>query len=201
MWPTQFLVVVLAFTLSVTGCGERAPAPFNAVDITGGDIGQSGRSLAGLRDRHGKPMLLSDLRGKVVMVYFGYTFCPDVCPTTLARLAEVTKALGADAARVRVLFITLDPERDTPDKLADYAGWYDRSFIGLSGDASATAAAARDFKVFFARNPGRDGSGYSIDHSGGVFVFDPAGRIRLYIKDSASGDAMAQDLKRLLAGQ
>jgi len=133
-----------------------------------------------------------------VVIFFGYTSCPDVCPTTLARFAEVMKQLGSDAGRVQVLFVTIDPERDTPEMLAAYVPWFNSSFIGLYGDKASTEAAAREFKVFFARSKGSEGMGYVIDHSAGAYVFDPAGRIRLYVKDDASVETIVSDLKRLL---
>ena len=194
----RVLIVALFLVGVLAGCGEREPAAFRSTDISGA---QFGRSLAGFRDHHGTPKTLADFKGRALVVFFGYTSCPDVCPTTLSRFAAVIKALGPDAARVQVLFVTLDPERDTAPRLADYVPWFDPSFIGLYGDAAATEAAAREFKVFFARRPGSAALGYSIDHSAGAYVFDPAGRVRLYVKDDAPVDAVVGDLKMLLAGK
>lgn len=191
-------VALLVLFYLLVGCGEREPTAFRSTELGGA---QFGRSLDGLRDHHGTPKTLADFKGRALVVFFGYTSCPDVCPTTLSRLAAVVKALGPDAARVQVLFVTLDPERDTAQKLADYVPWFDPSFIGLYGDAAATDAAAREFKVFFARRPGSAALGYAIDHSAGAYVFDPAGRIRLYVKDDAPVEAIAGDLKLLLAGK
>jgi protein SCO1/2 len=192
----RLLLIVMLVLLAA--CGERSPAPWRSTDISGADFGHA---LVGLSDQHGKPTTLADFRGRAVLLFFGYTACPDVCPTTLARYAELMKALGAQAERVQVLFVTLDPERDTPDKLGAYVTWFHPAFIGLYGDPAATEAAAREFKVFFARSKGSAGTGYTIDHSAGSYAFDPAGRIRLYIKDDVPVDALASDLKRLLAGQ
>ena len=194
MWRLPVLILLLA----LTGCGERMPAAFSTTDVSGAAFG---RTLAGLRDHHGTPRTLADFQGKAVLLFFGYTSCPDVCPTTLARFAEVMKALGADAGRVQVLFVTLDPERDTPEKLAAYVPWFDPSFVGLYGDAAATDAAAKEFKVFHARVAGSDGMGYVIDHSAGAYALDPAGKLRLYIKDDAPTEAIVGDLKRLLSGK
>lgn len=194
MWRAA---LVIAF-IFLAGCGEREPTAFHSTDISGADFG---RALVGFSDHHGSPKSLADFKGQAVIVFFGYTFCPDICPTTLARFAEVIKALGREAPRVQVLFVTLDPDRDTAQQLAAYVPWFDRSFIGLYGDAAATAAAAREFKVFFARRAGSDAVGYSIDHSAGAYVFDPAGRIRLYLKDDAPVEAVVGDLRRLLAGK
>lgn len=191
-------VFVLSLFLGLAGCSERTPSTFSNVDITGAEFG---RTLAGLRDHHGQPRTLADFQGKAVVVFFGYTFCPDICPTTLARFAEVMQQLGGDADRVQVIFVTLDPERDTQEKLATYVTWFYPSFIGLYGDMAATVAAAKEFKVYFARSKGSEGMGYAIDHSAGAYVLDPAGRIRLYVKDGASVEAVVSDLKQLLAGK
>lgn len=203
MWRVFVLIVLLG----LAGCTKPAPATFRNTDITGAEFG---RSLAGLKDHRGKPGTLADFQGKAVLVFFGYTSCPDVCPTTLARLAEVMKSLGNEAGRVQVLLVTVDPERDTPDKLAAYVAAFNPSFIGLSGDMPATEAVAKEFKVFFARSKaGASAShehhhehaadSYTVDHSSGVYVFDPAGKIRLYVKDDVSVDAITSDLKLLLA--
>lgn len=191
-------ILLLVLLLLLAACGEHAPAPWHSTDISGANFGQA---LLGLKDQHGKPTTLADFRGRVVLLFFGYTACPDVCPATLARYAAVMKALGPEAGRVQVLFVTLDPERDTPEKLAAYVSWFDPRFLGLSGDVAATEAAAREFKVYYARSKSSAGMGYTIDHSAGTYAFDPAGRIRLYIKDDAPVEAVADDLKRLLAGQ
>ena len=188
--------LVLSVFLLVTGCGAPAPQAWRTTDISGADFG---RALSGLTDHHGKPTTLADFRGKVVLVFFGYTACPDACPTALARFVGVMKAIAADAERVQVLFVTLDPARDTPEKLAAYVPWFYPSFIGLYGEPAAIAAAAREFKVFFARSPGSQGMGYLIDHSTAAYGFDPAGRIRLYIKDDASVADIVADVRRLLA--
>jgi len=189
-------VLLLLLILGLFGCSEPAPLPFNNVDITGGEFG---RSLSGLKDHHGQPKTLSDYRGKAVLIFFGYTFCPDICPTSLARFAEVMKQMGRDADQVQVLFVTLDPERDTPKKLAAYVTWFSPSFVGLYGDLPATQAAANEFKIFFAKSKGSAGMGYAIDHTAGAYVLDPKGRLRLFVKDSASVEAIVSDLRRLVA--
>ena len=194
-WNAIAVSFVVGATLLGSGCGETAPPAWRTTDISGADFG---RTLAGLKDHHGKPTNLADFRGKVVLLFFGYTACPDVCPGTLARFADVMKALGPDADRVQVVFVTLDPERDTPEKLAVYVPWFHPSFIGLSGDRTATEAAAREFKIFYARSTSSRAMGYLIDHSAGAYAIDPAGKIRLYIKDDASIAGIASDLKRLL---
>jgi protein SCO1/2 len=188
--------IVLISILCLASCGERPASQFTNVDITGAEFG---RSLLGLKDHHGQPRSLDDYHGKVVLIFFGYTFCPDVCPTTLARFAEVMKQLGGEADQIQMLFVTLDPERDSADKLATYVTWFNPGFVGLYGDLSATEAAAREFKVYYAKSQGSEGMGYAIDHSTGSYVLDLKGRLRLYLKESAPVDAIAGDLKRLLA--
>jgi protein SCO1/2 len=189
-------IVVLMLFLVLAGCTERGPSDFRNTDITGADFG---RSLKDLKDHHGQLVKLADFQGKTVLIFFGYTSCPDICPTTLTRFAGVMKQLGRDADRVQVLFITLDPERDTPERLAGYVPWFHPSFIGLYGDVAATAATAREFKIFYARSKGSEAIGYMIDHSTGAYIIDPAGRVRLYVKDDASVESIVSDVKRLLA--
>ena len=204
MWK----LLALLLWLGLSACSKPPPSAFLATDISGAEYG---RSLAGLKDHRGKPGALADFQGQAVLVFFGYTSCPDVCPTTLARLAEVMKKLGDDADRVQVILVTVDPERDKPDRLAAYVSAFNPSFLGLSGDLPATEAVAREFKAFFSRNKASASSGhahhheaaadaYTVDHSTGSYVFDPAGRVRLYVKDDAPVDTIVSDPKRLLAG-
>ena len=175
---------------------NRAPVVFRNTDLTGATFG---RQLS-LTDHHGQLRSLNDFRGKAIVVFFGYTACPDICPTMLARLAEVMKALGDDAQRVQVLLVTVDPERDSADRLKDYVAWFYPTFLGLRGDAAQTRAVTEEFRVFAARKSVSGELGYVIDHSSGAYIFDPAGRLRLYIKDSASIDDIATDVRRLLRG-
>jgi protein SCO1/2 len=167
---------------------------FNNIDISGADYA---RDFA-LTDVDGAPRTLVDYRGKAVVLFFGYTHCPDVCPTTLAQLAQARRLLGTDAGRVQVLFVTLDPERDTPQLLARYVPAFDPSFVGLTGNGRQIEAAAREFKVFFQKVPGQTPDSYTLDHTSGSFVFDPQGHVRLYVRDGAPADQIALDLKRLL---
>jgi protein SCO1/2 len=136
----------------------------------------------------------------VVTIFFGYTQCPDVCPTTLSEMAEVMALLGEKADQVQVLFATLDPERDTAALLAEYTPAFDRRFLGLYGDAEATARVAKEFKVFYQKVPGKTPGSYTMDHSAGSFVFDQQGRVRLFVKHGQGADALAQDLRRLIDG-
>jgi protein SCO1/2 len=177
----------------VAGCAPDAPK-FRASDITGTSFGKDFR----LADHHGRPRSLADFRGKVVVLFFGYTHCPDVCPTTLAEMAETMKRLGKDADRVQVLFATLDPERDTPELLAQYVPAFWPSFLGLRGDAEATARTAKEFKIFYQKQPGRTPDSYTLDHSAGTFLFDPQGRLRVYVGYGQGPDVFTNDIRELL---
>jgi len=168
---------------------------FKAVDITGAEYG---RQLA-LPDQNGKPRTLADFKGKVTVIFFGYTQCPDVCPTTMAELAQIKKALGPDGDRLQGVFVTIDPERDTPELLKAYVTNFDPSFVALRGSPEQTAAAAKEFKVFYAKVPGRTPGSYSMDHTAGSYVLDSAGRLRLFVRYGAGTDALVADLKTLLA--
>lgn len=192
-------IVALALFLAVAlaaGCGERgAGSKFRLTDITGADFG---RELS-LIDHNGKPRTLADFRGKVVVIFFGFTHCPDVCPTTLAELAQVAKELGDEARKMQVLFVTVDPERDTPEVLRRYVPSFDPSFLGLSGDAEATARAAKAFKIYYQKQPLPDG-GYSVDHSAGTYILDQQGRLRLFARYGAGAPALLHDIRILLKG-
>ena len=177
----------------LAGCNGGAPK-FKNTDITG--VGY-GKALS-LTDQNGKPRTLADFRGKVVVLFFGYTHCPDVCPTTLAELSKVMKVLGPDADRVQVLFVTVDPERDTPAVLARYVAAFDPRFLGLYGDAAATRGAAKEFKVFYEKHQGTVPGEYSMDHSAGTYVIDSKGRLRLFVGYGKAGADLAHDIRTLL---
>ena len=191
---SRFLAALLT-VLAVSACSPDGPK-FKASDVTGASFGHD----FALSDPAGKTRTLADFRGKAVVVFFGYTQCPDVCPTTMSTLAEAMKLLGPDADRVQVVFITIDPERDTPALLAEYVPAFDKRFIGLSGDAAATERVAKEFKVIYQKQPGPTPSTYTMDHSAGVFMFDPAGRLRLYAGHAQTPDLYAHDLRELLHG-
>jgi protein SCO1/2 len=185
-----FLLVLVALA---AGCGPDAPK-FKASDVTGTAYGRDFRLI----DHTGKPRTLADYRGKAVVLFFGYTQCPDVCPTTLSELSEAMKRLGPDADRVQVLFVTIDPERDTPELLANYVPAFDPRFVGLYGDAEATARTAKEFKVIYQKQPGPTPATYTMDHSAGTFIFDPQGRLRLYVGYGQGPDVFVHDLRALL---
>ncbi len=169
---------------------------FKGIDITGAEYA---RQLS-LPDTSGKPRVLNEFKGKVVVVFFGYTQCPDVCPTTLAEIAEVKSKLGADGDKVQPILVTVDPERDTPEVLSAYAASFGRDVVALRGSLEQTRAAAKEFKVFYAKVPGKTEGSYTMDHTAGSYVFDTQGRIRLFIRHGGGVDAMASDLKQLIAG-
>jgi protein SCO1/2 len=198
--PAGGLRAILAgvlLTVFLAGCGGERPA-FRATDVSGAS--DWGRELA-LPDTRGQLRRLAEFRGKAVVLFFGYTQCPDVCPTTLAAMTEVAKLLGADAGRVQVVFVTLDPERDSPPLIADYLAQFRPDFLGLRGDKAATEAAAREFKVFYTKQAAGPAGGYTLDHTAGSYVFDPQGRLRLYVRHGAAPADIAADLKLLLAGK
>lgn len=183
------LLIVVA--LALVAC---QPQKFNGVDITGSSIG-SDFSLA---DHTGAKRNLAEFRGKVVVLFFGFMNCPDVCPTTLSEMAAVKKKLGRDGDRVQVIFVTLDPERDTAAMLAQYVPAFDPTFLGLRGGVEETAAVAKDFKIFYQKVPGTQAGTYTLDHTAASFVFDPEGRIRLFVRYGMEAGLIAADIKRLL---
>lgn len=199
------LCFALAAAMLITGCDRlkqstQAASPsakpaFENTDVTGLDYAKD----FALPDFNGKMRKLSDFRGKAVVIFFGYTQCPDVCPTTMAQLAEVMKQLGPLADRVQVLFISLDPDRDTPAILAKYVSAFDPRFLGLVGDKDTTEKVAKEFKVFYQKVPGKQPGSYTLDHSAGTFVFDPQGRLRLFLRYDQGPEPIVHDLKLLLA--
>ena len=190
------VAIVLLAALAAVACGPEAPK-FMASDVTGTSFGHDFR----LVDHNGTPRTLADYRGKAVVVFFGYTQCPDFCPTTLAELAEAMKRLGPEADRVQVLFVTIDPERDTPTLLKNYVPAFDPRFMGLYGDADATARTAKEFKVVYQKRPGQTPGTYTMDHSAGTFIFDPNGKLRVYVGYGQGAEVFAHDIKALLKTQ
>jgi protein SCO1/2 len=194
--PALFAACALAFSLAACDKAPNKPRPsFVSTDLTGADYAKG----FALVDHNGKPRTLADFKGKVVMVFFGYTQCPDVCPTTMAEMAAVMQKLGPQADQVQVLFITLDPERDTQQLLAGYVPAFDKRFLGLRGTPEQTAKTAKDFKVFYAKVPGSDPKTYTIDHTAGTYVFDRDGKLRLFMRHDEKPDEIAHDLRQLLS--
>jgi protein SCO1 len=177
----------------LAACSEKKPS-FNAVDITGADYAK-GFTLS---DADGKQRTLADFKGKVVVMFFGYAQCPDVCPTTMSEMAQVKQQLGSDADKLQVLFVTVDPERDTPPVMKAYMGAFDPSFVALIPTPEQLPALAKDYKVYYKKVEGKTPTSYSMDHSAASFVYDAEGRVRLYARYGAGVPAMVSDLKALL---
>ncbi|MEK7943363.1 SCO family protein [Pigmentiphaga sp. YJ18] len=172
---------------------EKKPS-FNSTDVSGSDLGTD----LSLTDSNGQARTLQDFKGKVLVVFFGFVQCPDVCPTTLAEFVQVKNSLGKDGDKVQVAFVTVDPERDTPEILRAYVTQFDPGFLGLRGDADATARVAKSFKVFYAKVPGKEPGSYTMDHTAGVYIYDPEGHLRLFARHNAGVDALASDIRQLL---
>jgi protein SCO1/2 len=190
--------VLLALGASlVAACAPESKPQFKAVDITGADYAKD----FSLPDQDGKVRSLKDFQGKAVVVFFGYTQCPDVCPVTLTEIAEAKKLLGADGAKVQGILVTVDPERDKPELLKAYVANFGPDFIALRGTPEQTAAIAKDFKVFYRRVEGKAPGSYFMEHTAASYVFDPQGRLRLYSRYGSGAQALADDLKLLLKQQ
>ncbi|MGK6305824.1 SCO family protein [Variovorax sp. DT-64] len=177
----------------LAACSEKKPS-FNAVDVTGADYAK-GFTLS---DADGKQRTLADFKGKVVVMFFGYAQCPDVCPTTMSEMAQVKQQLGSDGDKLQVLFVTVDPERDTPPVMKAYMGAFDPSFVALIPTPEQLPALAKDYKVYYKKVEGKTPTSYSMDHSAASFVYDTEGRLRLYSRYGAGVPAMVSDLKALL---
>ena len=181
----------------LTACQPDKPQ-FKAIDITGADYAQGFQ----LTDFNGQPRSLADYKGKVVVVFFGFTQCPDVCPTTMNEMAQVKKLLGTDGDKLQVVFISIDPERDTPEVLKAYMGSFDPSFAGLyTASPDALAALAKDFKIYYKKVDGKTPTSYSMDHTAASYVYDQQGRLRLYARYGMGAQAMADDIRLLLQAQ
>ena len=192
----RFLILTAAASALLVACERAADVPsFQAIDITGADYAQG----FDLPDADGQRRTLADFKGKVTVVFFGYTHCPDVCPTTLLELAAVKKALGADGERVQGIFITIDPERDAAPMLKAYVDNFGSGFVALRGTPVETKATAKAFKVFYAKVPGSTEDSYSMDHTAGSYVFDAKGKVRLFTRYGTGVEALTSDLKALLA--
>jgi protein SCO1/2 len=192
------LLAVLCMALALSACQKQAPGsglPFKNTDLTGLSYAQG----FSLNDHTGKPVTLESYKGKAVVIFFGYTQCPDVCPTTMAEMAGVMKELGPLADQVQVLFITLDPARDTKELLAQYAPTFDPRFVGLYGTPEQTAQVAKEFKVIYNKVEGKTPDSYTIDHTAGSYVFDKNGKIRLFLRHGQGPAPIAHDLKLLLS--
>jgi len=188
-------IVYIFLTSSLIACNSsKQESQLFGTDVTGADFANT----LNLTDHTGKPRQLSDFKGKAVALFFGYTHCPDVCPTTMADLAKAMKLMGKHSDEVQVLFVTLDPERDTQEVLAKFVPSFDSRFIGLYGTSEQTAETAKNFKIFYSKQSETGKSGYTVDHSAGIYAFDKDGKIRIYIKFGQKPNEIASDLERIL---
>ena len=191
--PTWIASAVLALGL-LAGCGEQKAPAFNAIDLTGANYAQD----FALTDPSGQTRSLKDFKGKVVVVFFGFTQCPDVCPATMAELAEVKRQLGPDGDKLQGVFITVDPERDTPELLKAYMANFDPSFVALSTPLDKLPALAKDYKLYYKKVEGKTPGSYSMDHSAGSYIYDTQGRLRLYTRYGTGVPALTADVRTLL---
>ncbi len=191
-----FMPAIIGFCICLmllSGCAEKKPE-FRSVDITGADYAKD----FALPDVNGQTKTLADFKGKAVVIFFGFAQCPDVCPTTMAEIAEVKKSLGKEGENVTAVFVTVDPERDTPQVLKAYMESFDSSFTALRGTTEQTAALAKYFKIYYKKVEGKTPTSYTIDHTAASFIYDPQGKLRLYTRYGMGAQALAQDLKLLL---
>lgn len=199
--PARRLILtasVLACLGALSACDKAAPPPsFKSLDITGAEYA----SKLSLTDANGQPFQLSSLKGKVVVVFFGYTQCPDVCPTTLTNLAETQRLLGQDGDKLVGVFVTVDPKRDTATLMKSYVSAFNPNWVGLRGTPDETAAAAKEFKIFYREVAGKTESSYTVDHTAASFVFDPQGKVRLYVRHATPPADLAADIQSLLAAR
>jgi len=188
------LVVVLAAGVLLISCTSKVEPTFLSTDITNANFGRDFR----LTDHNGKIRSLDNFKGKVVVLFFGYTNCPDICPTTMGKLAVAMKKLGKDAKRVQVLFVSIDPEHDTSALLKQYVTAFNPAFLGLSGEMQNTTNIAKEFKITFQKQAGKTQDNYTMDHSTGTYIYDMVGRLRLYVNSSKSADVFSHDILELL---
>ncbi|MGJ7608994.1 SCO family protein [Variovorax sp. LT1R20] len=186
-------MAVAALGVGLSACSETKQS-FNAVDITGADYAKD----FSLKDADGKVRTMADFKGKAVVLFFGYAQCPDVCPTTMTEMAQVKQQLGKDGDKLQVLFVTVDPARDTPEVMKAYMGAFDPNFVALIPTLDELTATAKDFKVYYKKVDGKTPTSYSMDHSAASFIYDPQGRLRLYARYGAGVPSMVSDLKTLL---
>ena len=190
------LLSTLFFSLALLLAGCSQPKQFISTDLS---MVEWGKDFA-LTDHNGQPRRLGDFKGKVVVLFFGYTQCPDVCPTALSGMSAVMEELGPEGDRVQVIFVTVDPERDTQELLAAYVPSFNPSFLGLRGDQAAIDKIAQDFKIIHQIEPGKTPDSYTVGHTASSLVFDPAGRLRLFLTYAAEPEKVAADIKLLLKG-
>jgi|UniRef100_UPI0035B2E532 protein SCO1 len=192
---STLLALLAGGALLLGACSEGGKASFNAIDVTGADYAKD----FALTDHNGQARTLKDFQGKVVVMFFGYTQCPDVCPTSMTELAAVKKLLGQDGDKVQGLFVTVDPERDTPEIMKAYMANFDPSFLALyAASPDQLAAVAKDYKVYYKKVEGKTPTSYTMDHSAGMYIYDTQGRLRLYSRYGSGAGALADDIRLLL---
>ena len=182
-------------TSGLVACSDSRPS-FSSVDITGADYAKGFE----VQDHNGQVRHLTDFAGKVVLMFFGYTQCPDVCPTTMSEMIEIKKALGKDGDRLQVLFVTVDPERDTPELLKAYMENFDPSFLALRATPEQLVALTKDYKIYYKKVDGSTPTSYTMDHSAGSYIYDPQGRLRLFTRYGGPKEALTKDIQTLLSG-
>lgn len=190
--PTRRALLLGGLAL-LAGCDHKPRTAFKGVDLTEVSYGRDFQ----LKDAQGRVHTLADYRGKVVLLHFGFTMCPDACPTALTRAAQIRSMLGADADKLQVLFVTLDPARDTPEVISAYTAAFDPSFVGLSGDAEVTKRVAEHFRIIYRKVP--TGDSYTLDHSTLAYAFDPEGHLRLALRHSQAPEDCVHDLRQIMA--
>ena len=190
-----FTLTLFVFSV-ISGCSEQKVA-FKGIDITGAEYA---RNFA-LTDHNGQLRTIADFKGKIPVIFFGFTQCPDVCPTAMADLVEVKKKLGKQGDLVQGVFVSIDPERDTAPVLKAYMGNFDPTFLALRGDPEQTAAVAKEFKIFYKKAEGKTPSSYTMDHSAGSYTFDANGKVRVYNRYGTGAQAIADDIAQLLAAK
>lgn len=191
----QWLALMAAAALGLAGCSDSSTTSFHGIDLTGADYAKD----FALQDFNGQPRTLQDYRGKIVVIFFGYTQCPDVCPTSLSELVAAKKLLGADGDKLQGLFVSVDPERDTPEVLKAYMANFDPTFVALyASSPEKLAEVAKHYKVYYKKVEGKTPTSYTMDHSAGMYIYDTQGRLRLYARYGSGPEALAADIKKLL---
>ncbi len=186
-------LLMTSCAMALLACAPEKPT-FKSIDLTGADYALGFQ----LKDQFGQERTLADFKGQVVVVFFGFTQCPDFCPTTMGEWVQVKQALGENGKRLQAVFITVDPERDEPDVLKDYMANFDPTFLALIPSIEALPALAKSFKIYYKKVPGQTPTSYTMDHQAGTYIYDPQGRLRLYARYGLGPAAMAEDISKLL---
>jgi protein SCO1 len=188
------LLVGMSALVFLSSCNSKVGPDFLSTNITNASFGRDFK----LSDHNGDIRSLADFKGKVIVLFFGYTNCPDICPGIMGKLAGTIKKLGNDSNHVQVLFISVDPEHDTPELLKQYVSTFNPTFLGLSGDLQTTKKIAKEFKIAFKKQTGTTRDSYIMEHSTGVYIFDPKGKLRLYVNSGTNMDIISHDISELL---